>query len=260
LQAAPDLDELLGAVIPDWQAAFTRLRRDDMSVRVLGHMGQPEVFDSYSTRLREAQGDVALPAIMTTPHLSAAEVLKERAQAGVKIRVLLATADLAGEIRGAKMMGTAKERLEGWKIHAKGRRNFQVRVSKHRADLRDASSVLIDGKILRYDVYDDAVERTTDGTMIEVGRPTNLSRMFQERFDDAWARARPLGLWPTIGWAIRRWWWVGIAAAGVLVIITIRTQHPTATALILGGLVGYIVNKVDPLLKGAKKWWERQRA
>lgn len=262
IQASPDLVGSLGALIPDRWHQLQQIRRDQTSVRILGHMGEHEVFDSFSTRLGEARSDIALPAIMTTHQLSAVEVLKARAQAGVKVRLLLATADLAGDIRGANMIVTAKNRLKGWKRNAKGQRNFEVRVTRHRDDLRDASSMLIDGRLLRYDIYDDEVERSTDGVMIEVGRsgPTNLSRMFRDRFEDAWLRARPLGFWRSLGWAIRRWWYLGLVVVGTLVFARFRVEHPNATALFLGGVVGYLVNKVDPFLKGVKKWWDRQRA
>lgn len=261
VQAAADLEAKLASIVPGHAGHIRQIRREETSVRVLGHMGELDVFDSFATRLREARSDIAMPAIMTSPH-SAADVLKAQAEAGVKVRILLATADLAGDIRGSSVVREAKMRLDGWNLHAKGRPNFQVRVTRHRDDLRDASSMLIDGRLLRYDVYDDAVERSTDGTMIEVGRSgaTNLSRMFQDRFNDAWSRARPLGVWQSFGWVLRRWWWLGLVGAGVVIVATMREEHPTATSLILGGVIGYLVNKLDPLLKGAKNWWDRQRA
>lgn len=261
VQAAPELGMMLASIAPHCQDEILRLPRSHHGVQILGHMGSREVYDSFSTRLSEAQSDIALPMVMTSPQLSAIEVLKSRADSGVRIRVLLATAELAAEIRGGHLASEARERLGLWRLHSKGRRRFQVKVSRHRVDLRDASSALIDGRSLRYDVYDDTSERSIDGVMITIARsePTNLSRMFQDRFDEAWRRARPLGFWPSAGWAVRRWWWWGLVAVSTAIVAEIHVEHPTATGLLLGAVAGYLVNHIDSLGDRIHKWWNRRR-
>jgi len=262
VQAAPDLGTVLAGHLPDdLQRALELARRTDDSVKVLGHMGTPTVYDTYAERLEQARSDIALPMLMTTDRLNAIDVLKARADAGVIVRVLLATPTLAGEIRGRSVVATAKARLKGWKLQAKGHRNLHLRVTRHRRDIRDATSMLIDGHMLRYDVYDDETERTTDGVMLEVAgdRPTNLTRMVADRFDEAWSRARPLGFWRSVGWAIKRWWWVLALVAFITLSVLLHKKHPTIAVLILGAVIGYFVDHLDSIMHRLRELWARLR-
>lgn len=261
IRAAPDLATRLAAQAPALAPQLERAVQTDLRLSVLGHMGETTVYDTFRTRLGQARSDICLPMVMTTNQLAVVETLKERADSGAKVRIMIASADLAGRIRGANMVATAKSRLKAWREHSKGHRNLQVRVTRHRIDLRDASSMLVDGVLLRYDVYDDESQRSTDGVMLELfsDRPTNLSRMFQDRFDDAWARARPLGFWRSAGWVVRRWWWVVVAAVLLGVVVWLNNSHPVIASLILGAVVGYLVNHVDPITARVKQIWERMR-
>lgn len=259
IQAAPDLHSALSELIPRLEVDLKSLIRQEPPVRVLGHMGTPEIYDTFIIRLQQAQSDIALPMVMTTHELGAIDTLKERANAGVRVRVLRASADLAEEIRGRSAAAQAKERLKGWRAHAKGQRNLEVRITRHARDIRDASSMLIDGNLLRYDIYDNETERTTDGVMIEVAgsSPSNLARMFEDRFNEAWSRARPLGFWRSVGWLLKRWWQVVLFFVFIAGLMLLREEHPGAVSLLLGAMLGYLVNHLDTIFGKVRQIWMR---
>lgn len=100
----------------------------------------------------------------------------------------------------------AREAISGWKENARGISNFKVRVSHHVEDTYIASWMLIDGKVLRIDIYDPIRQRSLEGFMVEVtslvGQDLNIVVVFREYFWRAWGRAQP------VEWRDRIWWWI----------------------------------------------------
>jgi len=261
VRASPDLADELDRILPHLAPISSLIPHAD-SVKVLGHMGDTQVYDTFATLLATARSDIALPMIMTSPKLAAVETLIDRARAGVTVRILLATPGLAADIRGQSSLQTARDRAKIWRSHAKKSRNLHVRVTRRRANLRGASSALVDHRILRYDVYDDVTQRSTDGIMIEVDtfNASNLARMYSEHFDDAWDHSRPLGFWPTVTWTLCRWWWVPAIVTSGLFIATHYTQDPFVVSLVAGAVIGYAVDHLDNIGKFLARWWGRIRS
>jgi len=257
VMAAPTLEQDLRSLVPTASAAIETAMASRRSVKVLGHMGDPRVYETFRGRLAQARSSIDLPMVMTTPQISTIDTLAERARAGVRVRLLLATPRLAASIRGQGEFEQATQRLAGWRAHARSHPNLQLRVTSRVADMRASSSMLVDGSVLRFDVYDPASERSTQGTMIEIvsAEQTNIASLFGDYFDDAWHRARPLGAWRLGGWWLQRSWVVAVVIAIAAFATAVWTSHPAFATLLAGGVVGYLFNQVDAL----RNWISRRR-
>lgn len=256
IREAPDIAEKLIAFAPAIRSKLDAYFVARAHVEV-HHMGDAYVYASYTDFLAGAANEIAHPLVMTSSNLSQIEILRERARAHVHVRVLLATPELAGEIRGQNRVSEAKERLKVWRQRSKGIRRFEVRVTRRRDDVRDGASVIVDGQV-KYVIYDDASERASQGYVISRSGESNLGRMFSERFDEIWLRSRPLGIWPTFSWIAKRTWWtlpVGAAAFGM---VAARDDHPVAVSLILGGMIGWGFERIDRVAAAFRRYWRTQ--
>ncbi len=108
------------------------------------------------------------------------------------------------------MKRVAKRRIDEWSRNFAGLSNASVRVSHNVDDMRFASSMVIDGRLVRLDIYDPRCQRSLEGVMMEVESPAGLQLNFTSHmldvFDLAWARAKPLGfLRKSLWWAGRGW-------------------------------------------------------
>jgi hypothetical protein len=154
--------------------------------------------------------------LATTPHLASVPILLERAQRGVKVKIILAAPHIVSQLRGETMQETAKEAILGWTAHAANCPNMEVRVTQTLADTYLATCMLVDGRHLRFDVYDPHRQRSLQGEMIEIQSPDgldfNMIRMFRSQFEEAWLRAMPLNCLPYSWWLLKRnWnWWMGL--------------------------------------------------
>lgn len=105
------------------------------------------------------------------------------------------------------MAAMAREVIAGWREHARGLAAMEVRVAHAVEDMLIATCMIVDGQLLRFDVYDPTQQRSLQGVMIEVVSPEglqlNLVSLVQRFFDDAWSRAAPSR---ALG---KLWWWVG---------------------------------------------------
>lgn len=183
------------------------LRRTlESTIRILGSMNDGSVYDSYRGLLQQAQREIMLPMLATSPKLSSVPILQERARKGVRILALLGSPKVVARIRGETAARIAREAISGWKENARGISNFKVRVSHHVEDTYIASWMLIDGKVLRIDIYDPIRQRSLEGFMVEVtssvGQDLNIVVVFREYFWRAWGRAQP------VEWRDRIWWWI----------------------------------------------------
>ncbi len=199
LRQSSDLRAKIAEVIgkKSLKQTLARLRCiHDPVVSVVGSMTDEKAYSTYLDRLRRAQTDMCIPMLATTPALEAAAVIKERARNGVKVRILLASTDVVCKLRGNTMRSVSLESLKGWAEHARAHSNIQLRVTSQQSDMRMASCALIDGRILRLDIYVHTTQRSLQGTMIEATthnpHQLNIISMFQDMFDEAWDRAQPM--------------------------------------------------------------------
>lgn len=212
LSAADDLAERIASRLGDVEVRNT-LRRlgshDTNHVIVLGDVESPGVYGTYEDALRGASASIRWPMIASSPNLGSVVVLKERARAGVSVRILMATPDATARLRGQAMRQTSKDAIRGWAAHARDVDNLDVRVTSNVNDLMFPSSTLIDHSLLRLNIHDPHRQRSLDGVMLRVtGRQDfepNLITVFAEHFDSAWRRARPVeGM--RLSWLVLTYW------------------------------------------------------
>ena len=163
-------------------------------VRIVGPMKDEIVYSSFLELLTSAQKRICLPMLATTPYDETVKILKERAEAGVQIQLLLGSpVALVARWRGETMRKIAFERIDRWQVLFRSYDNVDIRISHHAKDMAIASSVGIDNIIARYDVYDPYSQRSLEGVMIEASSPQGMSlnivRIFYDMFDDSWRRA-----------------------------------------------------------------------
>lgn len=212
LHQAPDLRHRIAEAVgdPGLTDRLARMRAAlDPYIKIVGPMKDGHVYETFLWMLRQAEHDINLPMLVTPPYGETVEILEERAAAGVRVRILLGTPELAASIRGRPMAAAAEERIEAWKAVAR-HENITVRLSGSAQHMRQATSVLIDGRLVRFDIYDPMAQRSLEGVMIEVESPSgwelNFVSMMFDFFEDAWQAARPLGGLAVIGWRFERHW------------------------------------------------------
>jgi hypothetical protein len=220
LGPAANLRELVAELCQDSSLAkrLLELRRvNDDYVTLVGPLRDKEAFVSYLSILRTAQSHIYMPIIATAPEgLESVPILIERARAGVDVRILAATPGLAANVRGEQLRAIAKERIRAWSTIANKEKNLKLRLTGEAHDLLLATSLCIDGRILRLVVYDFLKERSKEGVLVEFssfdGKPLNIIQFAEEAFRSAWAAAKPLGLLRLAVWHMKRFWHFPVAA------------------------------------------------
>ena len=201
---------------PDMADELIAMRsRHDRYIQIIGPMTDQKVYETFLQRLQGAQREICLPMLATSPSLKAVPIIKDRAQHGVRVRILLGSKGVVARMRGETARSMASDSLAGWGRHAKGIEAMEVRVSDSVEDMQIATCMTIDNQFLRFDLYDPSVQRSLEGILIEVESPQglelNLISVFKRQFEDAWRRARPTSA-GVIWWAFRRaWqWWCAL--------------------------------------------------
>src|SRR5215471_11270860 len=223
LQQAPDLRYRLSELIgdPSLSAKLLQLRAFlEPTVRILGSMSEIAVYDTYLDLLRQAQREICLPMLATSPRLKSVPILQERAQKGVRIRILLGAPTVVAKLRGETMAAVARDAISGWRENARGISRIEIRVAHRIEDMLIATCMAIGGRLLRFDVYDPSRQRSLQGAMIEVESPNgfdlNLISLFQHYFEIGWSRAEPVGPMGKIRWILMsgwQWWLFAVFAA-----------------------------------------------
>ena len=219
-QQAPDLRAQIGKEVGDPLIA-DRLLNMQASLKpfvsVVGPMSDERVYGTYLDLMRNAQQEICLPMLATQPYPDTVAILQERANAGVRIRILLGAPALVARWRGEPMRKVAEQRIDEWILKLQDHPTAQIRIAQSQQDLEIASCPSFDRRIVRLDIYDPYSQRSLEGVMVEVASPLgmslNLPRVFQRVFDSAWERAYTVGRFMKFRWALRRWWkiWLGLA-------------------------------------------------
>ncbi len=222
---APELRRAIAEQLKDphvaEQLAALRANLDASAARVVGPMNDENVYLTYRELLKGAQDEICLPMLVTSTNLSSVDILRERARAGVRVKVLLGAPGVVAAIRGEPMRAIATDRIREWSRNLSGLPSAEIRISHSVKDMWLASCMAIDRRTVRLDVYDPDKQRSLQGMMLELANPQGLSlnvvRVFVEQFEQAWDRARPLTFAGRVAWRARRSWkiWFGIIFAAL---------------------------------------------
>ena len=178
--------------------AYRRLYANTESVRILGLLsGENEVEIGYNhasflQRLNDAQSEILLPMLNTTPNRKVLEILKAKSNQGVKVKILLPDFQkVVKKIRAAK-----DDRTKIWMQELSGYSNIEIRLYSHIEEANIYSSVIVDNEICRITVFDYIKEKSSNGTLIELqknGYNLNLIEIIRQWFFEIWNNARPSG-------------------------------------------------------------------
>jgi phosphatidylserine/phosphatidylglycerophosphate/cardiolipin synthase-like enzyme len=126
-KAAPDLQQKIADYIQD-PASIQRLVQSrppsapalPANIQVVGPMTDERNYGTFLDLLRNARDEICLPMLTTSPYEATVTILRERARHGVRIRILLASPEVAKDIRGETSANDAKNAIKGWKDVIRG--------------------------------------------------------------------------------------------------------------------------------------------
>ena len=218
---------------------------------------------SFLQRLQEARSEILLPMLNTSPNENVIKILRERAEAGVQVKILLA--DYKKVVR--KIRGGKDSTLEQWANSLEGVDNIEIRVYNKIADSNIYSSVVIDRVFCRICVFDNVKEKSSNGTLIELtknGYDLNLTNIIADRFNEIWLRSRPVTT-SKIAWFLqdKRCW----LFAGILVCIPIyQYSNDAAQDVILniiialgGSLLTLLYENIGSAISSIYRWLKRKQ-
>ncbi|MDO5373174.1 MAG: hypothetical protein Q4F10_06950 [Corynebacterium glutamicum] len=240
---------------------LNQLTHGSIIVERLGHMGKSEIYDTFPEKLREAQSTICLPMLATSYDQELIDILKERAKAGVSIKILRASPKLVGQIRGKNTVNQAKAQSNSWRDLWKVD-GIEVRETNHREDLHSASSALIDDITLRYVIYDDSISRSTEGTMVEISgdKPANLTKLFANYFENAWNRAHPVRKCERIMWSLTRKWRVLLFLTFSAFLTPALIYSWSSVEVISALTIGFLVNNIDNMMHSTQRIFRKLTA
>ncbi len=164
-------------------------------VRVLGLLSGGSmggyINASFLQRLQDARTEILLPMLNTSPNKNVIDILKERAKAGINIKILLPDyKSVVTKIRRGK-----EDVTYGWIESLNNIPNIEIRIYNHVEDAAIYSSVIIDRSICRICVFDYIREKSSNGTLIEIsknGYDLNLVNIIIDYFNGIWMHSRPV--------------------------------------------------------------------
>jgi len=233
-------------------------------IRIVGPMNDISTYQTYLDLLRSAQSEICLPMLATTANLSSVPIIQERAQKGVNVRIVLASPEVTAKLRGGTMVRTAEDSIHGWSQHSKGYSKMSIRISSSAEDMEIASCMLIDGQLLRFDIYDPYKQRSLEGVMIEVTSPPSLEvnfiKIFRREFEHAWTNARPTTVLGTIWWHLGRLWqWYCFGLFLFLGFASAKATRNNWAALFFSVSATFLVNALAPTFGSLQLFLRRVR-
>ncbi|GAB3725823.1 hypothetical protein GCM10027598_43950 [Amycolatopsis oliviviridis] len=233
-------------------------------IKILGPMENSSVFHSYLDLLRSAQGEICLPMLVTPPYEETVRALHERAEAGVKVRILLAAPTLAAKWRNETMRSIYNERITAWIREFHNSPTVEIRLSRTPEDMELATCFSVDGEIVRFDIYDPYRQRSLEGVMIEVASPQgmlpNFVRIFRRLFEEAWSNSVHVSPLARFLWLLRKQWktWLAIL---FLVLAFIPAPVPHWSEILIGiscGIVApLLIEEIPRMTRTIRKWRNR---
>lgn len=261
---SPNLRELIATALHEQRVADDLLAMRaslEPYVRVLGAMNDKTVYHTFMQLLESAQREICLPMLATTPYDETVRILRQRADAGVRVRILLATPSIVAKWRGDTMRTLAETRISQWVESFRDRKTVEIRICHIEEDIELATCVSVDGSVVRYDIYDPYNQRSLEGVMVEVVSPQgiapNLVKLFQRLFDGAWSRAsntsrgaRPLRF-------IKRWWklWMTLIVL-VLAFLPVDLAHWSEILIGMACGIGapFILEEAPKFYRTVQRW------
>lgn len=203
-------------------------------VEIVGSMTDEDSYLTFLGRLRQANTEILLPMLATSPDLQSIPILLARAAAGVRIRILLARPDLVARLRGESQRKTAEDAIRGWARQFKGIANVEIRLASRLTDTYLATCLLIDDTVLRLDVYDPHQHRSLQGTLLELrserGTVWNVTRIVRRVFDEAWNSAIPIRRLGRFRRCLKKWWQLWLAIVFAVLAVFLYQKGDSATA------------------------------
>lgn len=150
-----------------------------------------KVNSTFIQRIKEAREEVLLPMLNTDAHKSTVDAILDRAEHGVKVKILLADYDKVVK----KLRNKKESSIPQWVAACENQSNIEIRIYEEVEDAILSSSVIIDRCIVRMCVIDPLTQKTSNGTLIECYKPgydLNITKLVCDKFDDIWERARPI--------------------------------------------------------------------
>lgn len=233
-------------------------------IKVLGPMENSSIFHSYLDLLRSARSEICLPMLVTPPYDETVRALRERAEAGVRIRILLAAPTLAVKWRSETMRSISRERITAWVREFHNHPTVEIRLSRTAEDMELATCFSVDGEIVRFDIYDPYRQRSLEGVMIEVAAPQgmlpNFVRIFLRLFEEAWSNSAQVSLPARFLWSLRKQWKAWLAVT-FLFCAFIPASIPHWSEILIGiscGIVApLLVEGIPRMKKVVRKWRDR---
>lgn len=261
---APELRELIADTLKNpLLVEKLKIMRANLepTVRVLGAMKDECVYHTFMDLLRSAEREICLPMLATPPYDETVRILRERAEAGVKVRILLAVPSLVAKWRGEPMRRKAVERIHQWRELFADRESVSIRLCRVAEDMELATCMSMDGVVVRLDIYDPYAQRSLEGVMLEIisppGLSPNLVRIFQNLFNTAWDRAIQIGRTARLASYLGRSWKVLLALA-TLGLSFIPVNVPNWPEILIGISCGIgapiIIEGLPETYKAVQKW------
>jgi hypothetical protein len=175
---------------------------------------------TYIEHLRQAHTEIFLLMLVTSPAQTSLPILRERARAGVRIKLLLGDPELAAKLRGGVTKPFAQQQIDTWVSELGGNPSVEIRISDELEDLWLATSMIVDDHIVRIGVYDPDEQESRQGTLVHLESPQgldlNLIRVCRRVFAEAWDRAIPAGRRKPSWWGWKRGWkvWTALLFTG----------------------------------------------
>lgn len=267
LQPAPDIAQKIAGYLKNPSLADEilqlRMQYDEKSTLVLGPMNSLVVYQSFLAALRSAQREICLPMLATSPHQDSVAILKERAQHGVHVRILLASHDLVSKLRGEANKQASRDAIHGWIHNAKGIDTMEVKIVHSLNDALIASCLCVDGRLLRFAVYAPDQQRSLDGMMVQIqssqGLHLNIVKLFQLYFDDVWSHAEPTHFFGRLWWRLPKGWqWWAFGCFAVLGLISYDRLNAPYWAGILGSVAAtFLLNAVVASATAIRAFFKR---
>ncbi|KFU75984.1 hypothetical protein SAMN04489729_1893 [Amycolatopsis lurida] len=206
-------------------------------ITILGPMENSSVFHSYLSLLRSARSEICMPMLVTPPYEETVRALRDRAEAGVRIRILLAAPTLAVKWRSETMRSISTERINAWVHEFRNNPTVEIRLSRTAEDMELATCFSVDGETVRFDIYDPYRQRSLEGVMIEVAAPQgmlpNFIRMFLRLFEESWSNSVQVSRLARFLWFLRKQWksWLAIF---FLLLAFVPTPVPRWPEILIG--------------------------
>lgn len=234
--------------------SFTRT--NDHYVSIIGPLRDSVAYTSYLSLLATAKDQILMPHIMTDPQsLGSIDILKERAAAGVDVRILGASASLAQKLRGSSRGAESDARIQRWKEISKAEENIEYRITESPDDLIFASSILIDRSLLRLIIHDPYFERSKEGLVVQFSsgdaRHLNIISAFESRFHEAWRDGRRPSILGYLFWLIRNYWQISLGVLFAFIAAYVSATTPDNQGGAMAGNVREVILAISASLSAS---------